>query len=260
MHKKITDTLHLLELPNWVHTNEGVITTTFIRNLDDFMTLVNYCLEQGIDKLSEVPIADEIVKEIQKIDSVKLSNNIDSDEYIYDTLDLVSLEGKHYADFRSKINRFNRLYPEHKFIKSNKKPDGQTYKAIKALYEVWHDLDTQSSKDSSNEDLALQKYIESGDTFINTSNNYYLYLKNKLVAYAMVEIVNGSCAVGHFLKINLNLTGANEYFIHKICESLNEESVKYLNAQEDMGVLGLRDYKQRLRPTKMIRAYDISLG
>ena len=258
MHKEITDTLHILELPNWLQVDEGVITSTIIHSVDDFIALVKYCQNVRINKLKEVPIVDEILEEIKKIDIAKVLGNSDSDEYVYKINDLASPKGKNYADFRSKINRFNRLYPEHKFEYSDKKPNKNTYKKIKALYEIWHDFDTESAKDSSNEDLALQKYIESKNSYLNSANNYYLYYRNKLVAYAMVEIVNNSYAVGHFLKVNLNLSGASEYFIHKICETLIKDEVEYLNAQEDMGVLGLRDFKQRLRPTKMILAYDLS--
>lgn len=260
MHKEITNTLHMLELPNWLHVDDGVITSSIVHTVDDFMALMNYCQNVGIDKLKEVPIVDEIIEDIKKIDSARISNNVDSDEYVYKTNDLASPKGKNYADFRSKINKFNRLYPEHKFVYYDIKPDKNVYKEIKALYEIWHDFDTESAKDSSNEDLALQKYIDSKDNHLKKANNYYLYYKNKLVAYAMVEIVKNSYAVGHFLKVNLNLSGASEYFIHKICESLEKDGVEYLNAQEDMGVLGLRDFKQRLGPAKMIRAYDISLG
>jgi len=259
-HKELTNTLHILELPNWLHADEGVITSTIVHTVDDFIALVDYCQSVSIDKLKEVPIIDEIIEEIKKVSYSSILNNVDSDEYVYNINELASPKGKNYADFRSRINKFNRLYPEHQLVYSDKKPDKNTYKKIKALYEIWHDFDTDSAKDSSNEDLALQKYIESKENYLNRAENYYLYYKNKLVAYAMVEIIDNTYAVGHFLKVNLNLTGSSEYFIHKICKSLKNAGVEHLNAQEDMGVIGLRDYKQRLRPTKMIRTYDISLG
>lgn len=258
-HKKINETLYLLDLPNWLYGTERYLTATSIATIQDFSELYDYCVSKGIESLKDVPIVDGLVQKIENM--VKISKKLSDTEYVYRLENLVAMKGGEYATLRSKVRHFSRLYPDSEFIFSAKTPNRQTIKEIDKLYEVWHDFNSEPNQDISYEKQALEKYLSAkkneNSNILDKTIHYYLYVNTRLVGFAVIELINSNYAVGHFLKLNLNLSGASEYFIHSICTSLLKDGIEYLNAQEDLGVDGLRKFKQKLRPFKMINTYDV---
>lgn len=258
---RISDTLHLLHLPSWLNDGVGVLTATFLHTIEDFIKLKEYCLKTGLNKIYQVPISEDIIDQVKKL--AKITYDDSNAEYVYSINDLVQKKGKQYQEYRHKINRFKNLYPDVNFIKSDKPPSTKIIKEIKNLYEIWHDFSTESSEHSSNEQAALDRYIKISSqkiAFFGKTVNFYLYNSGTLVAFATVELVNDKYAVGHFLKINLNLSGSSQYFIYSICKELKKMGVITLNAQEDMGIEGLKNFKKHLNPQRMSHAYDLVIG
>ena len=254
--------MHILNLPSWLNNNFGILSASHVYKISDFKELANFCNKMNIKKLAEVPIIDKLIDEVSEF--ALIEKEIDAAEYLYDVKKLINLKGRSFSDQRYRINHFNKLYPGADFSYSHNLPSQKVAGGIKEIYEIWHDFSTQSSMDISHEEEALERYLSIGKLtnpkILNNTMNFYLNYQGKLIGYAMVEIVKDSYAVGHFLKLNLNISGSTVYFIHKICEVLDQMGVKYLNAQEDMGVEGLREFKQKLRPDKMCYAYTVVFG
>ncbi|MBQ6662820.1 MAG: DUF2156 domain-containing protein [Firmicutes bacterium] len=78
-----------------------------------------------------------------------------------------------------------------------------------------------------------------------------VYVKGKLEAFAIGERLSDNTAVEHFEKANDAYRGLYQLVLREFCERLPEE-VLFVNREEDMGLLNLRQAKEALKPDHMM--------
>lgn len=85
------------------------------------------------------------------------------------------------------------------------------------------------------------------------------YDGEQLVGFAVWEgLASGPHAVSHFQKANRAYGELSSWLAHALGQQLTQVGHEYLNAEQDLGIPGLRNYKRSLQPCHYLRKYTIS--
>ncbi|MFN8591100.1 MAG: phosphatidylglycerol lysyltransferase domain-containing protein [Thermomicrobiales bacterium] len=82
---------------------------------------------------------------------------------------------------------------------------------------------------------------------------------DRLAGFTIWEaLAGGQYAVGHFQKADRAYKGLTSWQAHAVGQCLQEEGCSLFNAEQDLGIPGLRAHKLSLRPRAFLRKYTIA--
>ncbi len=207
--------------------------------------LVDELLEQfcGIKNLSEHEAETHRI-EIERRGYCVLQDR-DNFDYIYTRKDLAELSGKKFHKKRNLVNGFvnNYSYEEKRITGSNRCD-------LYTILEVWK---------SEREDPADYASAKEAIDLIEELNlrGCITYVDGKPSAFSMGEVFNqGSMFALHFEKAIGSYRGIYQ-FINQSFASMMDESILYINREQDLGDQGLRQAKMSYRPTGFVKKYRI---
>ncbi len=179
-------------------------------------------------------------------------NNYD---YIYSLEDLSVYPGNKFSDKRRKLNSFlrNHKNPTTELIDLN---NSETRRQILGLNDVWTE-----NKSSVDEYHFLPKEYSAIEKFFNSNFDDILcigiFFETKLIGYSTFSLLSNEYAMCHFSKGDTTHYGVYEYLMRESAAILLGHKVKFLNYQEDLGLPGLRFFKNSFNPSKFLRKYNI---
>ncbi len=221
---------------------------------DTLEKLFAYMILEGVEEpiLKFVP---EISLSGIDLDKYLIEIDIDNCDYIYNVESTAGFIGSAYGDKRRKLNTFFRNHNQYEVLELDFHNQSVKDQVVK-LNDLW-----SASKGGSNEDLfsykenvAIQRFFEA-----NFSDVLWVGVKisGELKAYSVTTLLSGEYAISHFAKGDLQHNGIYEYLMKGTSEILFQRGKKLLNYQEDMGIPGLRFFKNSLKPTSFLRKYYI---
>jgi hypothetical protein len=167
---------------------------------------------------------------------------------------LVALAGKNFSSIRRTVNKFYRDYPDLRF--RNYRPTD--YHKVLAFNNHW-------------ENTAGKKYSALIDkVYLQEIISHYQQLDMRvLVAELAGEIVGVNIggilptgeSWGCICKTNLTIEGLHEAIILKFVAELYavDNSIQYMNIGSDLGIKGLRQFKEKFRPVLNLARYQVFL-
>jgi len=204
-------------------------------------------IETSIRRIPEKDI--EIIKRNIDISNFNVVEDRDNFDYIFSSKDLAYLEGNKYSSkrnfYKKFLNEYNFKYESYKNEYKNKCID---------LMSSWID------KKKGDKTL-----IDEYDAIIELLNNFdnlnivgsVIFADDNLAAFAFGEGLNDDVFVIHFEKADTKYIGIyqtiNKYFI----ENEAVEKYKYINREQDLGILGIRKAKESYYPEKFIKKFNI---
>lgn len=194
------------------------------------------------------------LKDIYKEDLI-FEEEINNFDYVYDFNDLINLSGRKFRKKRNKYNQFIKNYNyKTKFFKSfldNK----EKKECLEFLYK-WY----LENKQKDDEFLAeingtrnLINYLGELDLDL-----IKLYVDNKLIGISIGEKFNDSTYIVHVEKCLKEFNGAYAFINNEILKN-SFLDLKYVNREEDLGVLGLRKSKMSYNPKFLERKYLVKI-
>ncbi|MBQ3546047.1 MAG: DUF2156 domain-containing protein [Lachnospiraceae bacterium] len=178
-----------------------------------------------------------------------LITEIESDnEYIYDREAFEKLEGRKYAALRNHIRRAerdNELAVE--LISKNKIND------VINIIKDWEKLKTEDGSIENTDEIPSIKLIKNFDAL----SVYGIIVKVNEEPFAVVagfpisEDTFDMCLA----KQKSNLSGLSVFAKHQFVVNLDKK-YKFINAEEDLGIDGLRIMKKQMQPIGQIKMYD----
>lgn len=179
-------------------------------------------------------------------------NNFD---YVYDFNDLINLSGRKFRKKRNKYNQFIKNYNyKTKFFKSFL--DNKEKKECLEFLDKWY----LENKQEDDEFLAeingtrnLINYLEELDLDL-----IKLYVDNKLIGISIGEKFNDSTYIVHVEKCLKAFNGAYAFINNSLLKN-SFLDLKYVNREEDLGVLGLRKSKMSYNPKFLERKYLVKI-
>ncbi len=166
-------------------------------------------------------------------------------EYLYDREQMETMPGKAFEKIR---NRYRRLEKEHAISAQPLTPD-----LLKAAGEVAAQWSRNTDTGEGILDDSVTARILKDWTALNLRGVLLRVDGEPWAVAAGYELFKGDfdCCL---LKARENLPGISDHVRVRLAESLAGEMTR-LNLEEDLGVEGLRQMKERLRPCGMIRMY-----
>ena len=198
------------------------------------------------------------ITENTNIPTIKLVEDLDDFEYIYNLSDIALLQGSKYKKQRNSIS---------KAVKGNESLTSEIFdlNSIDDLDELkvfCEDcMQIKSDKSSLNnanlqkEWLAFEKCLDMNQSF--NLKILKLYANQKLSGIIIYEELNNEWIIGHFFK---TFNGLGIYLLNELATKLVEQNYKYFNFQEDRGVETLRYFKQQLNPAFYLKTYSIAIN
>ncbi|HBK67565.1 MAG TPA: hypothetical protein DDZ91_02875, partial [Firmicutes bacterium] len=172
-------------------------------------------------------------------------------DYLYRTQDLIELRGRKYQQKRNHINRFCQFY---RFSYQSLSP--QDHQGCLNVFNQWA-AEREGSQEVEEERTALTEALHNFSTLHLKGG--VLKVEGEIQAFSIGSKLNKDTALIHFEKANSEFSGIysviNQSFV------ANEWSeTKYINREDDMGIPGLRQAKERYYPRRMIEKYVVVEG
>lgn len=196
------------------------------------------------------------------IDSIKIkeefqiTEDINSFDYVLDLNKLAKLESSSYKELRRHVRNFEKDYGT-PHIKELNLQDRTTQDTILDLSAKWINCKNLDEERLSEDQTTLKNFIKFEIKF-NTLN-LGLYIQNKLVAFTLNEILDANWTMGHFGKSNYEYKNSSKVLEHYTSEYLRNKGFKYMNLQQDTGILGLRKAKMSLKPIYFLKKFNVTL-
>jgi hypothetical protein len=190
---------------------------------------------------------EELSKELAAKD-FEVTEDRDNFDYLYLTEDLKNLAGRRYHKKRNLVKLFNENYKAEIFELTN----DRVVDALKVL-DRWL---AERNPEAGEGDFAAAKEALENMASLHLSGAIY-YIEGEPVAYTTGEVMSQmSSFVTHFEK------GLNKYkgllqFVNKDFASRVPEGCKFINREQDLGDLGLRQAKESYRPYGFVRKYRV---
>ena len=212
-----------------------------------------YCREKGIDLefCTVTPFDLETLK--ARWPDAQVEENRDWFDYLYESQKIVDFSGKKYAAQRNHINRFERDCPDWTFERMGV----QHVEEVRAFF---RDLVEQRSKEGDTAREEEEKVFEVLDCFEEYGFlGGILRVGGKIVGLSLGEIVRDTLFV-HIEKANTELSGVYQKLVQCFAREFVDESVKFINREEDVGDPGLRKSKMSYRPIKLLEKYTVRVN
>jgi len=186
------------------------------------------------------------------IDGAKVEPDRDDWDYVYLTNDLAELLGDKY---HSKRNFVTRCLSKHTCRYASIGPS-----------EVNECLQLQTQW-CSLRNCSLVPGLEAENTAIKTAFDNYahlgviggaVYVDDKLEAFTLAEPLNDNTAVIHFEKANFEIAGLYQVVNQWFCQK-ELRNYKFVNREQDLGLIGLRKAKESYYPHHMVEKYVAQL-
>jgi len=166
-------------------------------------------------------------------------------DYLYTRKDLAELSGKKYHKKRNLVNAFINNYSyEEKRISQDNRND------LYAVLDEW-----LAEKEERGDYDAAREAIDLIDEL--SLEGCITYVDGKPCAYSMGEpICRGNMFAVHFEKAIGSYKGIYQ-FINQSFASMMDESILYINREQDLGDPGLRQAKMSYRPSGFVKKYRV---
>lgn len=200
------------------------------------------------DKFILDDLLENDARELERIFPGKFSfsKNRDNSEYVYDIKNLAQLTGKKYHSKRNHISKFSKLY-KWKYIPCIKNIECMDF------FEKWFKIySSDEEKFNGQEYLAIKKALENFDALELSGGA--LEVDGEIIACTIGEKINKDGLLVHFEKALPEFEGSYSVINNEFCKS-QAKNFKFVNREEDMGILGLRKSKLSYKPMLLLNKY-----
>jgi uncharacterized protein len=211
-------------------------------------------LEGFVDYLEEGTLVYEMLKDF--IIEKKLV------DYIYRVDDLIDLKGDSYKSKRNEINKFKKVYPDHRIEILNKEKHG---KAVMDLFNKWvKDRTTYMPKEEVEvfmdgiyfERFAIKRLMNDYENL--DIIGLVIYINDEVKGFTVGEKINEKTASVIIEKTDFEILGCAQFIFREFTKILKDKyAVEFINVGDDMGFENLKKVKMSYRPEKLIPKYTI---
>jgi hypothetical protein len=187
----------------------------------------------------------------------------DAFDYIYDLGQLSAVTGDEYRTARRCVHRFERTWlPATKveWVTADDLP--HVADEVLGLFDSWRTRHSQGAASSGGERLALAQLLGTAPAAAVSLEplSALCFVDGELTAAWLVEATSSSYLCAHFQKVARCEAGRDLDMWINIEQARRgrEAGFEELNAEQDLGLPGLRDAKRRLRPVRMLRKYTVT--
>ncbi len=211
--------------------------------------LLAHCAKEGLEpKLRFVP-------ECSIAEGMNVSEDRDHFDYVWTVDDLVALSVS--KSFRQKRRRIKKLWSASPSMNvSSLNLQSKRVKAqIADLCRTWQKSKGLSNESVESELVALARCLElSRETDFLA---FGVFLDEQIIAFSIGEVVQHRFLLSHFWKTDHTYCGLGELLTHEQAKLARQLGCEFINAQEDLGIPGLRQSKMSWGGELFLKKYAI---
>ncbi|MGM0470197.1 MAG: DUF2156 domain-containing protein [Promethearchaeati archaeon] len=182
---------------------------------------------------------------------IKIEEDRDNWDYVYDKQALEDLSGNKYRSKRRFLESFLEEYDYEFHLLSE-----EWIETCRRLQNKWCIInECQSNKDLAQEQKAINRLIDNYSEL--GYNGGVLLVEDDPVAYTFGEMLNDNTTAIHIEKAHRHYNGSYQAINHMFLENCCEEGTEYVNREQDLGIPGLRRAKQSYHPDHMVKKYIV---
>ncbi len=241
-------------IKNWV-ANDLVCSFLGNNKVNETLEEIFNYLETNKKDVAGIGLVPEI--SLVNVDPNKYTTLIDRNncDYVYDLKSLAEYKGPKYASKRNLLNIFSNKYKDLS-LQQLDLSKGKVVKSIAELNEKWI-----LNRQNADLEYFLQKEMIALEKLINHKFKNIiglgLFIEDSLISYSILSLAASKYALGLFSKYDSTYRGLNEYMMNKSAQYLFDKGYVYLNAEEDLGLSGLRFSKNSFRPKEFLQKYSV---
>jgi hypothetical protein len=185
-----------------------------------------------------------------KENTVNLKTTLDRDQfdYIYSVKNLMDLSLPCLGCFRRHVEQCQR----NNTIKVIEIKTQKDIEECRNLNDEW--INSKQLKKEETDYMALDCTLTN---YIKLDLIGYIFsINGKVEGFRIGEHLNNTTYVSHFAKNNTKIKGLGEFMIHAIVSKL-PNNIRYLNLEQDLGLIGLRKHKLMMKPIKLLQKWNV---
>lgn len=186
-----------------------------------------------------------------KSKEIIIEKDRDNFEYVCKTSDLANIQGSGYRKLRQLVRPL--LGSD---VLQVKELNLESFELLEDIFDVW-----TSKKGHDEQEVRLERKAFHNATKVLKSFDsrvFGLFHQETLIGWSIYEIIDDNYAIGHFEKTDGSIQKMSYAFKILVAQKL-EKSCKYINFEQDLGIVGLRQSKNTLRPDHFLKTYTVTL-
>jgi len=206
-----------------------------------------------LDMIPEVSINE---LDATKFSIVESRNHFD---YIL-SLDLISkFEHKTLREHANFKRRFLDEYENEWTVKIIDLCNTKDRSDIMSLTTTWTKNKLEQEKgDLEHLEDVVKKFFIIQDKYRENFVSVGIYHKDTLIAYTINELLGGDYCVCHFMKCDNSFKGIYSHLVSETSIILSKAGKKYINFEQDLGLMNLRQAKKTFQPINFLKKYTIT--
>ena len=216
-------------------------------------TLLEHAQKEGTAPYLKL-VPEISIRSLSNSPNLKIEEDPDNFDYIFDIPEYVELKGKKYATKRNFINRFRNKYT---YVDRVINPeDPQTKVSVLKTFDNWTQSRGKDEGDveiEANAILRALEYARELELLIVGS-----FIDDRMVGFSINQVIQHGYAINLFEKADISYPGVFPHIRNIACSYLLKNGAYLLNFEQDLGIEGLRISKLSYHPTNFLKKYVIS--
>lgn len=181
-----------------------------------------------------------------------VTHDSNNDDYIFSVERIINLNTPVLKSKQKSIFKLLQLHP-HLATEVLDHTNDSIIQNIMDVFDAW--ASETNAQDPKGEREALHRILQLKSKAITVVG---VYDSDNLIAFTINEAEKKGYYQGHFGKASRSYAGLGTYIEHETAKIMKEKyGCKYLNIQQDHGIIGLRHYKKSWDPVKYLRKYIV---
>ncbi|HEX7633077.1 MAG TPA: phosphatidylglycerol lysyltransferase domain-containing protein [Candidatus Saccharimonadales bacterium] len=208
-------------------------------------------------------VPDYFVSALEHPERYSIVEDADNRDYILDIDTLIQRSGKKYENFRYQISYVIKNYSHESVIKELDLSKEQDVLLIINSMHTWSHI--TSFADGANDEykvdaIAIDRLFQLQHILPIKHRCLGLFIEGKLQAFSIYHVPHSrdSIALGNHIKSNGEYKRLFDFMAYVTATRLKTEGIQLFNAEQDMGLEGLRHHKSYLNPVTFYKKYNIT--
>lgn len=197
-----------------------------------------------------------VFKSLAATNSLKIVEDRENAEYVIDATMLSTMEGPSLRSFREDCRSFIKKHGEHTQVKCLDASDPSIIRLLINSFHTWDNAYRHNDLDR-HEAITINNIFQYAEPLSYSA--LAIYVKDKLESFVLFHAVpQAEWLMPNCIKVSYQYQDLYDYTVHEFAKYTTEQGKQFMNFEQDLGMPGLRHYKESLRPVRFLNKYTIS--
>lgn len=209
-----------------------------------------------------VMVPDYFVNSISKKKQWVISEDINNRDYILNIPTLLQRNGKLYENFRYQISYFLKNHSADAYLRDLDLIDHKTKNEVLNCLRTWRigSFAPDGNDSERVDETAIKRLLDLQPLLPVRHRCIGLFIEDEMVGFSIFHVPHTKYLIGlgNHIKFDSRYKRMFDFLVFATASRLYTEGIQLLNAEQDMGVEGIRHHKKYLNPDTFYRKYSIA--